>query len=211
MHELRTPLNAILAWAQVLGPDAGRAELEHGLQSIARNARRQARLLERLSTASVEAEEEEDDEEDDAQVEPLPDLGGCRVLVVDDDEAARVATVRIVTAARAVGWQVSSASAALDCLHRRAFDAIVSDITMPATDGYAFIAAVRADRSRRVRSTPAIALSAMTASTARRRAYRAGFQVHLAKPVDAVELCLAIANLVTLTRACSATGATAPF
>lgn len=204
VHQLRTPLNAILAWAQILGPDAGRAELEQGLQSIVRSARRQARLLERLSTVSADVAADDGDDGDidaDAPEEPRPDLTGCRVLVVDDDEAARVATASIVIAAGALGWQVTSASDALDCLRRRAFDAIVSDITMPEMDGYAFIAAVRADPSRRVRLTPAIALSALTSATARRRAYRAGFQLHLGKPVDAVELCLAVANLVALARA----------
>ncbi len=218
VHELRTPLNAILAWAQILGPDAGRAELEQGLQSIARSARRQARLLERLSSVStqggvdgVDGHEDDDDAEEEARAEPLPDLAGVRVLVVDDDEAARIATTRIVIAAGAAGWQVTSASEAIDCLHRRTFDAIVSDVTMPEMDGYGFIAAVRADRSRRVRLMPAIALSAVTSATARRHAYRAGFQLHLAKPVDAVELCLAIANLVTLARAGSTARTTAPF
>jgi CheY-like chemotaxis protein len=198
-HELRTPLNAILAWTRVLGPDVDRADLQRGLDVIARNAHRQARLLDDLESGAVVGVDGVDDALD-VPAEDCPDLSGCVVLVIDDDDSARMATSGMVTAAGAVCEAVASASDALVRLRRRPVDLIVSDLSMPDMDGFELISAVRQESSTRVRTTPAIALSAMASSRVRQRAYRAGFQVNLIKPVSGVELCLAMASLLNLMR-----------
>lgn len=192
VHELRTPLNAILAWVQILSPDVGRSVLERGLRSIKRAARRQARVLEDVSVMGGVTLD--DDETDDAGG-LLPSLDGARVLLLDDDESSREATARVVSSAGALGWHVATGPEAVDLLERRHFDVIVSDITMDGMDGIDFMRAVRAHPTFHVRTTPAIALSAVTSLAARRRAYCAGFQTFIAKPVDRVELCAAIGNL----------------
>ena len=65
---------------------------------------------------------------------------------------------------------------------------------MPEQDGYEFIRAVRA-LGDEYRQMPAVALTAFARSDDRRRAMLAGFQVHLAKPVEAAELCAVVASL----------------
>jgi CheY-like chemotaxis protein len=192
VHELRTPLNAILAWAQMLTPDLDDAEVRHGLDVIVRSARRQARLLDDLASGATTLVEELADR----TAEPVPDLKGVSILVVDDDEASREGTARILTGAGAVVDPLSSAADTLACLRRHHADVVVSDLTMPSMDGYDLVTAMRADPSTRVRQTPAIALSALTSSRARQRAYRAGFQLQLVKPVEAAELCLAVASVI---------------
>jgi CheY-like chemotaxis protein len=75
---------------------------------------------------------------------------------------------------------------------------LVSDIGMPEHDGYEFISQVR--RLPNGRALPAVALTALARAEDRTRALRAGFQMHLAKPVDADELVTAIRNLAQLGR-----------
>jgi CheY-like chemotaxis protein len=66
---------------------------------------------------------------------------------------------------------------------------------MEGGDGYALIRRIREIEQGSPARTPAIALSARTRSADRLRALAAGFQLHLPKPVDPVELVVAIANL----------------
>ena len=75
----------------------------------------------------------------------------------------------------------SSAREALDA--RGPFDIIISDISMPETDGYSLIASLRSRDAEA--SVPAIALTAYARAEDRERAFRAGYQAHLTKPVDA--------------------------
>jgi CheY-like chemotaxis protein len=72
---------------------------------------------------------------------------------------------------------------------------LLSDIEMPQMDGYELLRLVRADtRIRRSRLT-AIALTAYARAADRRRALDAGFDEHLAKPVDPLTLVATIASL----------------
>jgi CheY-like chemotaxis protein len=70
---------------------------------------------------------------------------------------------------------------------------IVSEVGMPEEDGYDFIRRVRAKRS--AKDLPAAALTAFARLDDRKRALRAGFQTHVAKPVDPEELTAVIASL----------------
>ena len=73
---------------------------------------------------------------------------------------------------------------------------VLSDIGMPGHDGYELIAALRALPGGR--KVPAVALTALARSEDRTRALRAGFQMHVAKPVDSDELIAVVKNLASL-------------
>ncbi|HEY1066432.1 MAG TPA: response regulator, partial [Pirellulales bacterium] len=77
---------------------------------------------------------------------------------------------------------------------------LLSDIGMPEQDGYDLIRQVRS-RGRSGRDLPAVALTAFARAEDRRRALLAGFQMHVAKPVDPEELVAAVATLVGRTGA----------
>ncbi len=124
-----------------------------------------------------------------------PSLKGLRVLVVDDEpdtrELLRVALERcdsIVTTA-------DSAAEALAAFAETKHDIIVCDIGMPEEDGYTLIGKVRALPAEQGGRTPAIALMAYARAEDRVRALMAGFQVHIPKPVEPVELAAVVASL----------------
>jgi len=118
-----------------------------------------------------------------APVDPGTPLQGLRILVVDDSHEAR----RILAFALE-GWgaEVSGAGSARDALEqieRAPPHLMISDISMPDMDGYDLIRAVRT-RGHAADALPAIALTAMTREEDHRRILVAGFQDHVAKPVD---------------------------
>ncbi|MBX6393478.1 MAG: response regulator, partial [Burkholderiales bacterium] len=124
-----------------------------------------------------------------------PSLAGLKVLIVDDEPDARMLLRRILAEYDAEVLVASNADEGLECLKRARPQLVVSDIGMPGKDGYRFISEVRAlppDASGR---TPAIALTAFAREEDRRRALMAGFQLHIAKPVDPVALVLACARI----------------
>jgi signal transduction histidine kinase len=124
-----------------------------------------------------------------------PRLAGVRAMVVDDDDDGREL---IVTALARCGTQtvgVASAFEALERLSREQFDLLVSDIGMPGQDGYALIAKVRALGAKGAH-LPAVALTAFARGEDRAKALAAGFDAHVPKPVDPVELVQLLADLV---------------
>ncbi|HEY9380712.1 MAG TPA: ATP-binding protein, partial [Burkholderiales bacterium] len=124
-----------------------------------------------------------------------PTLHGLKVLVVDDEADARALLHRILSEYGAKVLTASNAGDALECLLRERPTIIVSDIGMPHTDGYALIGQIRALPPEFGGRTPAIALTAFARPEDRRRALVAGFQLHLAKPVDPEALVLACARM----------------
>ena len=76
-------------------------------------------------------------------------------------------------------------------------DVLVCDIGLPRRDGYELIGEVRALATRRRRAIPAIALTAYASIEDRRRALAAGFEAHLAKPIDPPMLVEAVLRLVS--------------
>ncbi|HEY8549731.1 MAG TPA: response regulator [Vicinamibacterales bacterium] len=124
-----------------------------------------------------------------------PGLAGVHVLVVDDDADARELISRVLREYEAVVDTVSSAAEALRALDAGLPDVLVSDIGMPHADGYSLIRQIRS-RSRDDGGTlPAVALTAFARPDDRRRALLAGYQAHLAKPVDPSDLVTVIASL----------------
>ena len=115
------------------------------------------------------------------------DLAGLKVLVVDDEPDARSLVQKLLVDRNAVVATAGSASEAMDKLLHEAPDVLVSDIGMPGEDGYSLIRRIRAlpNASAKV---PAIALTAYARVEDRAKAERAGYQVHLAKPVEPFEL-----------------------
>jgi CheY-like chemotaxis protein len=123
----------------------------------------------------------------------LARLDGVRVLVVDDEPDACEFLRALLEEHGARVTTVTSAAAALRALEERAPDVLVSDIAMPEEDGYALIRTVRA-RGGPLARIPAIAVTAYTGTEDRERAFVAGYQRHLAKPVVEGELVAAIAR-----------------
>ena len=122
-------------------------------------------------------------------------LKGARLLVVDDEADARGLLQRVFTDCEAQVTTASSAAEALELLKAAPYDVIVSDIGMPGMDGYEFIRRVRMLEAAGGGQTPAIAMTAFARSEDRTRALHAGFQVHIAKPMEPAELVAMVASL----------------
>src|SRR5690606_24343308 len=126
---------------------------------------------------------------------PAPQLRGLRVLAVDDE---RDANDLIRAALHSSGVDVITASSAdevLALLPRSRADVLISDIGMPGVDGYALIQAIRSLPERGGGRIPAIAVTAFARPQDRSRAFLAGFDVFLAKPIDPAELVAVLCNL----------------
>jgi CheY-like chemotaxis protein len=125
----------------------------------------------------------------------VADLAGVHVLAVDDERDALALVSEVLESVGARVSTAASAQAALSKLDEDPPDVIVADLGMPMVDGFAFIERVRQHPNRRVRDVPAAALTAYARSEDRVKALRAGFQIHLAKPIDPAELATTIAAL----------------
>jgi CheY-like chemotaxis protein len=124
------------------------------------------------------------------------DLTGMQILVVDDDPDMCDLAQFILTQA---GAQVTTAASALEALtffHQSVPDLILSDIGMPEMDGYSLIRQIRQYPPQEGGNIPAIALSAYAGEINQRQALQAGFQQHLAKPIEPDELVRTIAILM---------------
>jgi len=116
------------------------------------------------------------------------DLAGIRILVVEDDlDALDLITIDLAEhGARVRG--VASAAEALALLNNEQFDLLISDIGMADTDGYNLIKQVRHQEGDKPDHIPAIALTAYARTQDRVRAIAAGYNTHVAKPVEIREL-----------------------
>jgi signal transduction histidine kinase/CheY-like chemotaxis protein len=122
-------------------------------------------------------------------------LDGMEILVVDDDLNARELLVAVLESAGAEVRAAASAEDALMLLDTWAPDVLLSDIEMPGEDGYTLMRKVRALTGPRSRLT-AVAVTAHARKDDRAKALDAGFQWHLAKPVEPGEL---VSVILTLT------------
>jgi PAS domain S-box-containing protein len=123
-------------------------------------------------------------------------LAGVRVLVVDDEPDARDLISHILRRSGASVSAASSAQEAVAAMPQFHPHILVSDISMPGEDGYSLIRQVRSLHEAQGGRIPAVALTALARKEDRRSALLAGFQMHLAKPVEPNELTTAVANLV---------------
>ncbi len=125
-------------------------------------------------------------------------LDGVDVVVVDDDDEGRALVEYILTSQGALVSAFASAEEALRALEKRAPDVILSDLSMPNIDGMAFIRRVRALPTERGGSTPAIALTAHAKGPLTDGIFDAGFQAHVAKPVEPAELVTLVGAMVAV-------------
>jgi PAS domain S-box-containing protein len=126
-----------------------------------------------------------------------PELSGIKVLVVDDQADARELIRRVLAECGAEVLTAGTAGEALVLAARDRPDLAVTDIGMPDVDGYELVKQIRAlAAGARI---PVIALTALARPEDRRRALRAGFLAHLAKPVDPSELVATIASIASRT------------
>jgi signal transduction histidine kinase/CheY-like chemotaxis protein len=169
-----------------------------GVQSAGEG--RGATFVVKLPTAAMSTLAPEPPEDRRRPVPPAPQaatqsLEGVSVLVVDDDEQSRLVVAAHLEAYHAAVITAPSAATALDVLQRQRVDVLLADIAMPGEDGYSLIRKLRALDAPSLASIPAAALTAFARNEDRQQALEAGFQLHLAKPVDAEALVSAVATL----------------
>jgi PAS domain S-box-containing protein len=121
------------------------------------------------------------------------ELKSVRVLVVDDEADARSLVRRLLEDCHATVTTASSVPEALALLAAGGFDVLVSDIGMPGEDGYSLVRKLRALGRANGGDLPAIALTAYARPEDRVKAITAGFQMHVAKPVEPIELVTMVA------------------
>ncbi len=124
-----------------------------------------------------------------------PELAGVRVVAVDDDADARKLLETVLTRCHAQVTMTKTAAEALEAVRRERPDVLLSDVEMAGEDGYGLIAKVRALPPEEGGNTPAAALTAYARVEDRTRALRAGFQMHVPKPVEPAELVAVVLNL----------------
>ncbi|HEY9735932.1 MAG TPA: ATP-binding protein [Trichocoleus sp.] len=131
-----------------------------------------------------------------APPQPAFNLANLRVIAVDD-EADSLDLVRVLLEQEgAIVTTVSSAAEALQTFAHDQFDLLISDIGMANMDGCALIREIRALSSNPNCAIPAVALTAYAGESNQRQMLAAGFQAHLAKPVEPQQLLAEIAALV---------------
>ncbi|MEG4532010.1 chemotaxis protein CheB [Microcoleus sp. D2_18a_D3] len=132
-----------------------------------------------------------------ASTDIVPSLEGLHILVVDDQIDTRELLAFVLESYGAEVLTVASARSAIVALTENPgkYDVLISDIGMPQEDGYFLIREVRTLAAEAGGEIPAVALTAYASDKERERAIEAGFQTHIAKPVQPVQLALRVANL----------------
>jgi CheY-like chemotaxis protein len=130
----------------------------------------------------------------------LPRLDDVRVLIVDDSDDGRTLTSLVLTQAGASVNAVASAREALQMLEVERPDVLVSDIGLPDEDGYGLIRRIRQYEAAHGGFLPAVALTGYARAEDRARVLAAGFQAHVPKPVEPVELASTIATITHYAR-----------
>jgi signal transduction histidine kinase len=128
-----------------------------------------------------------------------PDLAGVRVMVVDDDRDARELLTATLGYYGADVTAADSAAEALALLPEVRPDVLLSDIGMSGEDGYSFIRRVRSLPADRGGHIPAVAITAYATAADRAEAMSSGFQLHVPKPFDPIELARTVQRLTVST------------
>ncbi|BAY60076.1 signal transduction histidine hinase [Calothrix brevissima NIES-22] len=130
-------------------------------------------------------------------LENLPSLTGLRVLVVDDEADIRDLFSICLEQYGVIVTAVASANAALSTLmaNPNGYDVLLSDIGLPEQDGYDLIRQIRALDAELGGQIPAAALTAYAAEAEQAQALAAGFQMHIAKPIEPERLLFIVAAL----------------
>ncbi|BAZ27913.1 multi-sensor hybrid histidine kinase [Cylindrospermum sp. NIES-4074] len=128
--------------------------------------------------------------------EPSLDLKGIQVLVVDDETDTRDFVAFLLEQAGARVIASASADEAFTALTQSPPDVLLSDIGMPGMDGYMLMRQIRALPPEQGGQIPAIALTAYAGDFNHQQALQAGFQQHIAKPIEPEGLIRAISTLL---------------
>ncbi len=128
-------------------------------------------------------------------IEVKAELADLQILVVDDEADSRDVLKQLLNLSGVIVTTAGSASEAFKLVKSEKFDLIISDIGMPEEDGFSLIGKIRKLPEKHVNQIPAIALTAYARTEDRIQSLQAGFQMHIAKPVNHSELIAIIANL----------------
>ncbi len=121
---------------------------------------------------------------------PIPDLTGCRLLLVEDNEINLLVATQLLEKTGARVQTAENGAEAVEMVRAEAPDLILMDLQMPVMDGFEATRALRAEGY----VGPIIALSAAAMDDDRRRAREAGIDDHLAKPIESEDLYTALAS-----------------
>ena len=122
-------------------------------------------------------------------------LAGLRILVVDDSADTLELLSFVLEQYGATALTASSAAEAFELVTQEAPDILVSDIAMPGEDGYSLMRRIRALGPERGGQIPALACTGFSWQYDSAQSLAAGFQAHLAKPIDPTALVHEIAHL----------------
>jgi CheY-like chemotaxis protein len=187
IHEARASLNAIVGWAEVVRQGDGDQQMrERAAETILRHARLVARRLDDLvATFGLSSAEVRPVVEPPSAAPATSDksLAGIRVLVLDDEDDARIAIERILRGHGALVAAAGAVQEALALLSGQPMDVVLADIGMPERDGLDFIRSVRGLEGP-IAKTAAAAITALSSEADRRRSLDAGYQMHIVKPVE---------------------------
>ena len=209
IHDLRSTGGSVLTWCHLMRRGGiSQTQLAHGTTVMEQAVRRVVSLVERLvadgtrrspaasgSTTSASLPATGAAAEESTAPSTI-DLHGVRILIVDDDADAREA-MRMMLALH--GADVSTAVSAIDAfdvLQQGRPDVLISDIVMPDADGYALLRRVRAPDTGDRGLIPAIAVTGRGREADRTRAFAAGYQCQLTKPIVPDELIAAVHGLL---------------
>jgi PAS domain S-box-containing protein len=140
-----------------------------------------------------------------------PALAPLRILLVDDDADARDLLGMVLRRHGAEVLEAASAEDAVGAFQRAVPDVVLSDIGLPDTDGYGLIRRLRALDLPGSQAVIAVALTGWARTEDRHAALEAGFQAHVAKPIDPAELVALLSRLVQASRPAGVSGAGAAW
>ncbi|HZS45791.1 MAG TPA: PAS domain S-box protein [Blastocatellia bacterium] len=127
-----------------------------------------------------------------------PEISGLQILIVDDEADTREMLQTLFEQCQATVETAASASKALEILDRWLPDIIIADIGMPGQNGYELIRQIRTRGPEAGGRIPAVALTAFARVEDRVKALGAGYQMHVAKPVEPGELISIVASLTSI-------------
>lgn len=146
------------------------------------------------SHAADQSENSRLPENTDFSVNDSTRLKGFQILIVDDEADARELITFVLARHGASVSAASSVPEAVEKFQTVKLDLIISDIEMPDEDGFSLIEKLKAFNNQRKHKIPAIALTAHARPAERLKALSAGYQIHLAKPIEPAELLAVVAN-----------------
>jgi CheY-like chemotaxis protein len=130
-----------------------------------------------------------------------PRLVGVRVLCVDDDPDTLALYALVLGHRGAAVTGAASLTARLESFEKVRLAVVVADIGLGDGDGYTLVQAIRGRSREQGGDVPAGAITGYAGHADAERALEAGYDVHLAKPVDPARLCEVVAQLARLGRA----------